>query len=58
MFEIAELGRRVSKDSFNTEEAELRMELLQAQRALRADGSLSVVVIVSGVEGARKSERG
>ncbi len=55
MFEAAELGRKVSNDEFETAESELRMRLLKAQRELR-NSDAQVIVIVSGVEGAGKSE--
>ena len=53
MFEAAKLGRKVSKEVFKEQEPELRTELLEAQRQLR-DSNISVVAIVSGVEGAGK----
>ena len=55
MFEAVELGQRVSKSEYAAEEADLRTRLLQAQRRLRESRS-GLVVIVSGVEGAGKSE--
>jgi polyphosphate:AMP phosphotransferase len=55
MFEVAELGRRVSKKDFAQREPALRTALLEAQRQLRAAG-IPVIVIVSGVEGAGKGE--
>ena len=55
MFEAAELGRKISKAEFKQAEQELRTELLAVQRALRT-ADFPVVVIVSGVEGAGKSE--
>jgi polyphosphate:AMP phosphotransferase len=55
MFEAAKLGRKVSKSVFKEEIPELRTELLEAQRLLRGS-NISVVVIVSGVEGAGKGE--
>ncbi len=55
MFESAELGRKVAKKDFEEQIAEIRPRLLEAQRALRETGR-SVIIIVSGVEGAGKSE--
>ncbi|QKQ27889.1 polyphosphate:AMP phosphotransferase [Candidatus Reidiella endopervernicosa] len=55
MFEAAELGRKVSKDDFNKLEPEVRTQLLAAQRKLR-ESNVSVMIIVSGVEGAGKGE--
>lgn len=55
MFESAELGLKVSKSEFEAAVADLRSRLLAAQRALRATRN-SVVIVVSGVEGAGKSQ--
>ena len=55
MFEAAELGRKISKQEFKDAEVTLRTDLLEVQRALRTAG-FPVVLIVSGVEGAGKSE--
>ena len=55
MFEAAELGRAVDKAEFEAALPELRARLLAAQRALRGT-KRSVIVIVSGVEGAGKSQ--
>ena len=55
MFETAELGHEVDKATYDVQAAEVRAALLDAQRELaRAD--VSVVVIVTGVGGAGKSE--
>ncbi|MBL6750947.1 MAG: polyphosphate:AMP phosphotransferase [Nevskia sp.] len=55
MFETAEVGHRIDKDQFDREELRLHAQLLEAQRALR-DAKFPVIVIVSGVESAGKSE--
>lgn len=55
MFETAELGRTIGKTEFEEQEASLRTALLQAQRDLR-ETQTSVVVVISGVEGAGKGE--
>ena len=55
MFETAELGRKVDKETYEREAAEVRAALLDAQREL-AVANISVVVIVTGVGGAGKSE--
>lgn len=55
MFEAAELNQKVSKAEFEAALPELRSRLLAAQRALRGK-KRAVIVIVSGVEGAGKSE--
>src|SRR6056297_53726 len=55
MFDAAEVGRRIDKKDFKTREPELRTRLLDAQRRLR-HADFPVIVVVSGVEGAGKSE--
>ena len=55
MFEVAEIGRSVSKEEYESEVAKLRWELLDAQR--RLEGSrFPVIVLFGGVDGAGKSE--
>jgi len=54
MFEAAELGRKIDKAEYEAALPELRSRLLAAQRALRGSRR-SVIIIVSGVEGAGKS---
>jgi polyphosphate kinase 2 (PPK2 family) len=55
MFEAAELGRKVSKADFTERANAVHTELLAVQRKLR-ESKTSVIVIVSGVEGAGKGE--
>lgn len=55
MFETAEVGNAVDKQTFKKEVPKLREDLLAVQRDL-ATAPLAVVIIVSGVEGAGKSE--
>ncbi|HTT07858.1 MAG TPA: polyphosphate:AMP phosphotransferase [Gammaproteobacteria bacterium] len=55
MFETAEVGQKVSKAEFAKAEPQLRARLLEAQRQLR-EAKFPVIVIVSGVEAAGKSE--
>ena len=55
MFEAAELGRKLSKQEFQAIEPDLHTRLLKAQQALKNSNS-SVIIIVSGVEGAGKGE--
>src|SRR5512143_1194459 len=55
MFEAAEVGHHVGKQEFAKSELDLRAKLLAAQRRLR-EADFSVIVIVSGVEAAGKSE--
>jgi polyphosphate kinase 2 (PPK2 family) len=51
----AELGRNVSKTDFKAREPELHTQLLAIQRVLQ-ESDTSVIIIVSGVEGAGKGE--
>ncbi|OGT84529.1 MAG: polyphosphate:AMP phosphotransferase [Gammaproteobacteria bacterium RIFCSPLOWO2_02_FULL_61_13] len=55
MFEAVELHKKIPKEEFEKAVQELRSELLKAQYALK-DTKSSVIVIISGVEGANKSE--
>jgi polyphosphate:AMP phosphotransferase len=55
MFEAAELGRKVSKATYNKKDPELRTALLDVQFKLR-ELPFQVIIIVSGVEGAGKGE--
>jgi polyphosphate:AMP phosphotransferase len=55
MFEATKVGRKVDKATFKKQQEELRTQLLLVQHELRQIDS-SVVVIVSGVEGAGKGE--
>ncbi|MCG8415657.1 MAG: polyphosphate:AMP phosphotransferase [Pseudomonadales bacterium] len=55
MFEAAEVGRKLSKSEFNAAEPELHHSLLSLQQKLRRSKH-SLIVIVSGVEGAGKGE--
>ena len=55
MFETAELSAKVSKEDYDREVPKLREALLAAQGELR-ESQYSCVVLLSGVEGAGKSE--
>ncbi len=55
MFEAAEVGRKLSKKEFNAAEPELHHSLLSLQQKLRRSDH-SLIIIVSGVEGAGKGE--
>ena len=56
MFESAELGHRVDKETFRKEEEKLRAALLDAQFEALQAAKFPVVILVSGVDGAGKSE--
>lgn len=56
MFESAELGHKVDKDTYREEEPKLREALLNAQFDLHESGAFSVLLIISGPEGAGRSE--
>ncbi|HTR01347.1 MAG TPA: polyphosphate:AMP phosphotransferase [Candidatus Acidoferrum sp.] len=55
MFEVAELGMKMSKQEFADKERELHTALLKVQQQLRQSRHAAVIVI-SGVEGAGKGE--
>ena len=56
MFESAELGHKIDKETFRTEEPKLRAALLEAQDQLRENGSFPVIILISGVDGSGKGE--
>ncbi|MFO1206065.1 MAG: polyphosphate:AMP phosphotransferase [Burkholderiales bacterium] len=56
MFESAELGHKVDKTTYKKEEPKLREALLNAQFDLHESGAFSVLLIISGPEGAGRSE--
>ncbi|MGA2175763.1 MAG: polyphosphate:AMP phosphotransferase [Verrucomicrobiota bacterium] len=55
MFEVAELGRKVSRQEFDKALPALRSELLEAQFALKGR-KIPVIIIVSGADCAGKGE--
>jgi polyphosphate:AMP phosphotransferase len=55
MFEVAELGLKLTKQEFEDKAPELHTRLLEIQQELK-DSSKSAIIIVSGVEGAGKGE--
>lgn len=55
MFEVAELGHRVSKQDYAQRVPDLRTQLLEAQFQLR-QADFPVIVLISGVDGAGKGE--
>ena len=56
MFESAELGHTIDKETYRKEVPKLRAELLDAQFDFREKGKFPVVILISGVDGAGKSE--
>ncbi|MDR2637505.1 MAG: polyphosphate:AMP phosphotransferase [Zoogloeaceae bacterium] len=56
MFESAELGHTIDKKTFKAEVSLLREALLEAQFELREKGKIPVIILISGVDGAGKSE--
>jgi polyphosphate:AMP phosphotransferase len=56
MFETAELGHRIDKESFAAELPAVRAALLDAQFDLLNSARFPVVLIIGGVDGAGKSE--
>jgi AMP-polyphosphate phosphotransferase len=56
MFETAELGRSIDKETFKELVPGLRTKLLEVQRALYRNRRFPVVVLVGGVDGAGKGE--
>ena len=56
MFESAELGHTIDKETFRAEVPALRAALLDAQFELRENGKFPVVILVSGCDGAGKGE--
>ena len=56
MFESAELGHRIDKETFKRAVPALRSALLDAQYDLRENGKIPVIVLVSGQDGAGKGE--
>ena len=55
MFDVAELGRKIAKEDFKTQEPIMREALLDAQFRLR-EANFSVVVVIAGVEAAGRGE--
>ncbi|MDP2811364.1 MAG: polyphosphate:AMP phosphotransferase [Rhodocyclaceae bacterium] len=56
MFESAELGHKIDKETYKKAEPELRAALLDAQYDLKEQGKIPVIVLVSGQDGAGKGE--
>ncbi len=56
MFEAAELGHKIDRKTFAKEALAVREALLEAQYALMEKPDFPVIILVSGVDGAGKSE--
>ncbi len=56
MFESAEIGHAIDKDTFEAEVPALREALLEAQFELQQQGRFPVIVLINGIEGAGKGE--
>ena len=56
MFESAELGHKIDKDTYKLAVPQLRADLLDAQYDLKEQGKIPVIVLVSGQDGAGKGE--
>ena len=56
MFEDAELGHKVDKETYEARVPALRSELLTAQFALKDEKTFPVILLVGGVEGAGRGE--
>ncbi|MDO8930872.1 MAG: polyphosphate:AMP phosphotransferase, partial [Rhodocyclaceae bacterium] len=54
MFESAELGHKIDKETYRKAVPELRAALLDAQYELKEQRKIPVVVLVSGQDGAGK----
>lgn len=56
MFESAEIGHAVDKDTYDAEVPALREALLDAQFELHEQKRFQVIVLINGIEGAGKGE--
>ena len=56
MFESAELGHKIDKETYGQEEPGLREALLNTQFDLAEAASFPVIILVGGVDGAGKGE--
>lgn len=56
MFESAELGHKIDKETYDREVPNLREDLLNAQYDLSQQKRFPVIIVVGGVDGAGKSE--
>ncbi|KAF1054214.1 MAG: Polyphosphate:AMP phosphotransferase [Stenotrophomonas maltophilia] len=56
MFESAEIGHSIDKQTYEKEVAELREALLEAQYELKQQARFPVIILINGIEGAGKGE--
>jgi polyphosphate:AMP phosphotransferase len=56
MFESAELGHKINKETFSREEPLVRDELLRAQAELLEKAGFSVAIVIGGMDGAGKGD--
>lgn len=56
MFESAEIGHAIDKETYDAEVPALREALLDAQFELKQQSRFPVIVLINGVEGAGKGE--
>ncbi|WP_044871769.1 polyphosphate:AMP phosphotransferase [Pseudomonas sp. LFM046] len=56
MFESAEIGHSIDKETYEKAVVELRSALLDAQMELKQQGRFPVLILINGIEGAGKGE--
>ena len=56
MFESAEIGHAIDKETYEAEVPALREALLEAQYELKQQARFQVIVLINGIEGAGKGE--
>lgn len=56
MFESAEIGHSIDKETYDKEVAVLREALLEAQYELKQQARFPVIILINGIEGAGKGE--
>ncbi|QKZ06214.1 polyphosphate:AMP phosphotransferase [Pseudomonas eucalypticola] len=56
MFESAEIGHAIDKETYDAEVPALREALLEAQNELKAQARFPVIILINGIEGAGKGE--
>lgn len=56
MFESAELGNKIDKETFQKEEPKMRQALLAAQYEVLKAAKFPIIIVVGGIDGAGKGE--